>query len=86
MTTANDGVRALALCAAACGALTSCARDDGYRGGVYTAFTFQPSAASPSPVAWTSAMRRLLRYRSERDMRRANAGCSLPPPIVDPIA
>ena len=36
--------------------------------------------------AWTSAMRRLLHYRSASDERPASVSCaSLPPPVADPI-
>jgi hypothetical protein len=68
---------------AACGRYRS-ARVTWYR--AFSTSVMQPPDRYRFFPAWTSAMRRLLRYRSAPDRPSTPAGCiSLPPPVVDPI-
>ena len=68
---------------AACGQFHS-ARITWYR--AFSTSVLQPPRSYRFFPAWTSAMRRLLRYRTAPDRPSATAGCkALPPPVVDPI-
>ena len=68
---------------AACGRFRS-ARITWYR--AFSTSVLQPPQTYRFFPAWTSAMRRLLHYRSAPDRPRAPAGCTaLPPPVIDPI-
>jgi hypothetical protein len=67
---------------AACGRFRD-ARVTWYR--AFSTSVVQPPGRYRFFPAWTSAMRRLLRFRSAPDQRIARVGCSLPPPVVDPI-
>ncbi|HEV2737610.1 MAG TPA: hypothetical protein VGU66_03430 [Candidatus Elarobacter sp.] len=69
---------------AACGRFRN-ARITWYR--AFSTSVVQPAQRYRFFPAWTSAMRRLLRYRSASDRPWTSVGCTtLPPPVVDPIA
>jgi hypothetical protein len=68
---------------AACGRYRD-ARVTWYR--AFSTSVLQPPGRYQFFAAWTSAMRRLLHYRSESDRPTLGNGCrGLPPPIVDPV-
>jgi hypothetical protein len=67
---------------AACGRFRS-ARITWYR--AFSTSVLQPPRSYRFFPAWTSAMRRLVRYRSVPDRASAGRCRALPPPLVDPV-
>jgi len=69
---------------AACG-LYADARTTWYR--AFSTAVLQPRDRYRFFPAWTSAMRRLVRYRARADRPQPTGDCrALPPPIVDPVS
>lgn len=69
---------------AACGQYAD-ARTTWYR--AFSTAVLQPRYHYRFLPAWTSAMRRLVRFRARPDRSQGTPGCrALPPPIVDPVS